>query len=66
MLREPTFLSQESQKEKRERRDQIYIWGNYGWKLPRSKKGNRYPGLESTKVPNQMNPEQSRTKTYHN
>ena len=32
------------------------IWRNYGWKLPKPKEGNRYPGTGSTEGPKQDNP----------
>ena len=28
---------------------------NYGWKLPKPKEGNRYPGTGSPESPNKMN-----------
>ena len=30
------------------KRDQKCIWGNYDWKLPNPKEGNRYPGSGSS------------------
>lgn len=29
---------------------------NYGYKIPKPKEGNRYPGTGSTESPNKMNP----------
>ena len=34
-------------------RDWKYIWGNYGWKLPKPEEGNRYLDIGSTEGPKQ-------------
>lgn len=45
--------------------DWKYIWGNYGWKLTKPKKGNRYLGIGSTEGSKWDEPKQTHTKTYH-
>ena len=42
------------------------IWRNYGWKHPKSKNRNTYPGTGNTESPKQDEPKQTHTKTYHN
>ena len=46
--------------------DRKYIWRHHGWKLPRSKGGNRYPGTGNTEGPKQDESKQTHAKTYHN
>ena len=41
------------------------IWINYGWKFPKPKEGNKYPGTGSTEGPKQDEPKQTYTKTYY-
>ena len=46
-----------------ERKGSKSIWWKYGWKLPKSEEGNRYPGTESTESLKQDEPKQTHTKT---
>ena len=49
-----------------EKRGSIRIWRKYGWKLPKPKEGNKYPGTGNTKGPKQDEPKETHTKTCRN
>ena len=42
------------------------IWGNCGWKRPKTKEGSRYPGTGNIEDPKQYEPKETHIKTYHN
>ena len=48
--------------EEKEKGIEKCIWRNYGWKLPKPKERNWYPGVGSTKGPKQDKPN---TKAYY-
>ena len=48
-----------------EKEDWKYIWRNYDWKLPKSKKGNRYQDTGSIEGPLQAEPKESHSKTLY-
>ena len=43
--------------------DWKYIWRNYGWKIPKPRKRNRYPGTGCTEGPKQY--ERNRSTSKH-
>ena len=51
--------NRDSRRGRKSKEDQKYIWGNYVWKLPKTKEGNRYPDIESTEDPKQDKPKQT-------
>lgn len=59
MYQHSHYKSSRRQREREE--DWNCVWKNYGWKLLKSEKGNRYPGTESTE-----DIKQDKTKTDQN